>query len=53
MKRKPSVKRKADWPEIIPEKPKLWCTNHVISWKFLIKYYKYFFDYLIFIMNQL
>ena len=22
-------KCKADWPEMIPEKPKLWCTNHV------------------------
>ena len=25
----------------------------VISWKFLIKYYEYFFDYLIIIMDQL
>ena len=25
----------------------------VISWKFLIKYYEYYFDYLIIIMNQL
>ena len=29
MKREMSVKRKADRSEIIPEKPKLWCTNHV------------------------
>ena len=29
MKHKMSVKRKADQPEIIPKKPKLWCTNHV------------------------
>ena len=29
MKREMSVKRKADWTDIIAEKPKLWCTNHV------------------------
>ena len=28
MKHKMSVKHKANWSEIIPEKPKLWCTNH-------------------------
>ena len=29
MKHEMSVKCKADRSEIIPEKPKLWCTNHV------------------------
>ena len=29
MKRKMSVKRKADRTDIIAENPKLWCTNHV------------------------
>ena len=29
MKCKTSVKHKANWPKIIPEKLKLWCTNHV------------------------
>ena len=29
MKPETLVKCKANWPEIIPENPKLWCTNHV------------------------
>ena len=30
-----------------------WWNHPVISWKFLIKYYEYSFDYPIAIMNQL
>ena len=39
MKHEMSAKRKADWSEIIHEKPKLWCTNHVkrVWWNMLEK----------------